>query len=63
MNDAIKNLQAPDRKIQVGAGMGGLAAILVWAANTYAGVDIPAEVGIGLSTFITFVAQYFVPNP
>ena len=63
MNDAIKNLSAPDRKVQVGAGMGGLAAILVWGVNAYTGVAIPAEVGIGLSTFMTFAAQYFVPNP
>ena len=63
MNETIRNLATPDRKVQVGAGMGGLAAILVWGANTYVGADIPAEVGIGLSTFLTFVTQYFVPNP
>jgi len=56
-------MNTPDRKVQVGAGMGGLAAMLAYGIQTAYGVDIPAEVAIGGSTFLTFVVQYFVPNP
>lgn len=53
---------APDRKVTVGAGMGGLSALIVYTANAIAGVDVTPEAAIGLSTFLTFVTQYFVPN-
>ena len=56
-------MQTPDRKVQVGAGMGGLAAIIAWALNTYTGAAVPAEVAVAGSTFLTFIVQYFVPNP
>lgn len=56
-------MEKPDRKVQVGAGMGGLAALVVWAAQTYGGVEVSPEAAVGLSTFLTFVTQYFVPNP
>ena len=66
MVESIKNMATPDRKVQVGAGMGGLSAIIIWALNALVlgeADQIPAEVGIGFSTFMTFVVQYFVPNP
>lgn len=56
-------MEKPDRKVQVGAGMGGLAAMIAWALNTYTGAAVPAEVAVAGSTFLTFVVQYFVPNP
>ena len=52
----------PDRKVQVGAGMGGLTAVGAWALTAFTGVEIPVEVGIGASTFLTFVVQYLVKN-
>ena len=53
----------PDRKVQVGAGMGGLAAVIAYSIQAYTGEVIPAEVAIAGSTFLSFVVQYFVPNP
>ena len=55
-------METPDRKVQVGAGMGGFTAMLAWGIMASTGVEIPVEVGIGASTFLTFIAQYFVPN-
>ena len=55
-------MQTPDRKVQVGAGMGGFTAMVAWGITAYTGVEIPVEVGIGASTFLTFLTQYFVPN-
>ena len=52
----------PDRKVQVGAGMGGLTAVAAWGFQAYTGMIVPVEVGIGLSTFLTFIVQYWIPN-
>lgn len=56
----------PTRKITLGAGMGALSAILVWALNTYAitppDPKIPAEIAVAGATFLTFLVQYFVPD-
>ena len=55
-------MQTPDRKVQVGAGMGGLAAVIAYAIQAYTGQVIPAEVAIAGSTFLSFIVQYLVPN-
>lgn len=52
----------PDRKITVGAGMGGLVAVLVWALDAFAGVKMSGEAAVGLSTALVFIVQYIVPN-
>jgi len=52
----------PDRKVQIGAGMGGLSAITAWAVTELTGINVPPEVAIAFSTFLTFIVQYFVPN-
>lgn len=61
MNMEIKP-QSHERIVQVGAGMGGLTAVMSWAFQSYTGVIVPVEVGIGLSTFLTFVVQYWIPR-
>ena len=55
-------MQTPDRKVQVGAGMGGLAAMIAWGVNAFTGVEVPAEVAVAGSTFLTFAIQYIVSN-
>ena len=55
-------MDKPDRKVQVGAGMGGLAAMVAWGVTALTGVVIPPEVAIALSSFLTFAAQYFIKN-
>lgn len=52
----------PHRKISVGALAGGLSIILVWLIKAYGGQDMPAEVASGLTTVLTFLTSYFVPE-
>lgn len=52
----------PTNKVAAGALAGAIVAIVTWAAKTFAHVDISADAAIGLSTAITFVVQYLVPD-
>ena len=52
----------PTRKVTVGAMAGAVVAIAAWASKAYAAVEIPADVAIALTTLLTFVVQYFVPD-
>jgi len=56
------NSAVPTNKVQAGILAGGIVAVLSWAAKTFAHVDLTVEAGIGLSTVITFVVQYLVPD-
>jgi putative flippase GtrA len=62
MVEAIKNLQAPDRKVNVGAINGAIMAIIAWAVGEFAGIKIPPEIAIAGSTVIGFVLAYLIPN-
>jgi hypothetical protein len=55
-------MQQPDRKVFVGAGMGGLTTIIVGLTKAFTDVDIEPATAVGMTTFMTFVAQYLVPN-
>ena len=53
------------RKVTVGGLAGALSVVLVWVANTYwmsSDKPIPAEIASALTTIITFVVSYFVPE-
>jgi hypothetical protein len=54
--------QPVHRKVAVGAAVGGAVSVLVWAADTFAGVKVSGEAAVGLSTALTFIAQWLVPN-
>jgi hypothetical protein len=56
-------MDKPDRKVGVGVGMSGLAAVAAWAVGAYTQTQIPPEVAVAGAGFLSFVAQYFVPNP
>jgi hypothetical protein len=56
-------IQKPDRKIGVGAGIGGLTALIVGLVTTFTSITIDAVTAVGFTSFMTFVVQYFVPNP
>jgi len=56
------NSAIPTNKVQAGILAGALAAIAAWALKTWGHTEMPAEVGVALSTAITFVVQYFVPD-
>jgi len=54
----------PTRKVTIGAAISGACAFAVWVANTYfLSEPIPAEVGMGIATTVTFIVQYFVADP
>ena len=55
-------METPDRKVNVGMFTGALAAIAAWAAAEFAGITVPAEIGIAASTVLSFIVQYMVPN-
>ena len=60
--ESIKNLQRPDRKINVGVGMTFLSTIGAWLLAEFAGITVPTEVGIAIAGFLSFLAQYIIPN-
>jgi tetrahydromethanopterin S-methyltransferase subunit D len=53
--------KAPVPKVwasSAGAGLGGAGgAVVVWALQS-AGVDVPPEIGIAISTFISIIASF-----
>lgn len=51
-----------DRKVLVGAAMGGLVTFVAWILNAGYHVTMTAEAALGLSTALTFIIQYLVPN-
>lgn len=63
MNTKALKQHMPDRKVTVGAAVSGAMAGVVWGVNTYwLSTPIPAEVGMSIATFITFLIQYYVTN-
>ncbi len=63
MNAAVEPKPNPvQRKVALGAAVGGLVSVIVWAADTFADIKITAEAAVGLSTALSFIASYFVAN-
>jgi len=62
MVEAIKNMQAPDRKVSVGLLSGALMSIFAWAIGEFTIVQIPPEIAVAGSTVIGFILSYVVPN-
>lgn len=54
--------EAPHRKVNAAALAGGLSIILVWAVKEFGGHNIPGEVASGLTTVLSFIVAYIVPN-
>jgi hypothetical protein len=52
----------PDRKVTAGALAGSATAIMTWALNQFAGVQLPGEVAVACATILTFGVSYMVPN-
>ncbi len=54
----------PDRKVGVGAGVGGAIALLShWALQEATGLQMPDQVLIAWGVLCTFAVSYFVKNP
>lgn len=52
----------PTNKVGAGALAGAITAIGTWAAQAFGQVIVPAEIGIAVSTVITFAVQWLVPD-
>jgi hypothetical protein len=63
MSALVESKRQPvHRKVAVGAAVGGAVSVLVWSLDTFAGVKVSGEAAVGLSTALTFIAQYLIPN-
>lgn len=63
MNAVVQEKRQPvHRKVAVGAAVGGAVSVIVWAADTFGGIKISGEAAVGLSTALTFIVQFLVPN-
>jgi len=51
-----------DRKVAVGAAVGGLVSVVAWVIENFTNVKLSADAAIGLTAALTFVVQYMVPN-
>jgi len=61
-----KTSYLPSRKVGAGALAGALSVILVWIINTFVltgSVKITGEVASAMTTILTFLVGYFVPEP
>ncbi len=52
----------PNAKVTAGVLAGALAGVILWCIKTFAHQDVPVEVGMSVSTILTFVVQYLVPE-
>ncbi len=53
----------PTRKVGFGAAAGALAVLVVWLLKATKTVDdVPAEIGVALTSVFTFAVQYMVPD-
>jgi len=57
----------PTRKVGAGALAGALSVVLVWALNSFLftnpnGAKITGEIASALTTILTFLVGYFVPD-
>ncbi len=56
----------PTRKVTLGGVAGAISVVLVWLANSFLMPQekpIPAEIASAITTIISFVVSYFVPDP
>jgi len=53
---------APTRKVSAGILAGAIVAVAAWASKSYAQVEIPTEIGMAITTIVTFVVQWTVPD-
>lgn len=52
----------PVRKVSAAGAAGSLTIILVWAATTYGGLEIPPEVASAFTTVVAFAAGWLVKS-
>ena len=64
MNVSVQNGQAyvPSRKVSSSALAGAISITVVWAVNNFAGTAIPGEVASALTTILSSLVAYLVPE-
>ncbi|MGH8595154.1 MAG: hypothetical protein ACREXT_00695 [Gammaproteobacteria bacterium] len=64
MNVNVQNVQAyvPSRKVSSSALAGAISITVVWAVNNFAGAAIPGEIASALTTILSSVVAYVVPE-
>lgn len=56
----------PTRKVTVGGLAGAISVVLIWVVNSFwlpEGKAIPAEIASAITTILTFVVSYLIPEP
>lgn len=52
----------PTNKVLAGAAAGAVASIAAWGTKAFFGVDTPPEIAVAITTVLTFMVQYWVPD-
>lgn len=52
----------PTRKVNVGVVTGAIVVAAVWAVQTFSKTTVPAEVASALTTLLTFIVSWVVPD-
>ena len=52
----------PTRKVGTGALAGAVSIVLVWVLGNVIHIDVPATVASAITTIMTFVTSYLVPE-
>lgn len=55
-------MNAPSNKIYAVGAAGAAVTIIVWGIQTFTGATVPADVALAMSTVISVLAGYFMPN-
>jgi len=55
------NASTPQRKVVAGGATGALSSIVVWLLQQQ-GIDVPPEIAVAITTLLSFVVSYLVPN-
>lgn len=58
----MESSKVPNRKVVAGGLAGSLTAIMVWLAPNITEVEIPPEIAASITTIVTALVSYFVPN-
>lgn len=63
MSKHLKETQMrPTKKVGAAGAGGALGVIVAWALSQFAGVDVTAEAAAAMSTVLSFVVAYLVPE-
>jgi hypothetical protein len=56
-------IQVPNRKVAAGGLAGALTVVVISLTRNALGYDMNAEEASAVTTIVSFLVSYFVPNP